>query len=70
MGVRVENGQTADSLPQAPWADADPRVMVVQLSQQLASAYVEMAAMRTYIDQLHQALAVAVPQEEHVQGVG
>jgi hypothetical protein len=57
-------GDLDSQLQQPPWAAVDPEAMIQQLSGQLNACHLEMAAMRAYIGQLHQALAQAVPAEE------
>lgn len=68
MSIKVDNGQAAETAPQLPpWMTVDPEAMIRQLTLQLAGQAQEMAAMRIYIDQLHQALqdaAGTVPAAE------
>lgn len=40
-----------------PWGTVPADAVIAGLSQQIAAQATEMAAMRAYIDQLHQALA-------------
>jgi len=59
MGVRTEhNGHAVEAPPAGgpPWWSVDPNLVVADLSRQLADAATEIAAMRVYIGQLHQAL--------------
>lgn len=51
------NGQDATN---PPWMDVDPRVVVAQLTNQLAGMIQALAMRDAYIDQLHQALAQVV----------
>lgn len=48
-----------------PWLNVTADRLIDQLQRQLVAQTTEMAAMRAYIDQLHQALqaAAVVPQE-------
>lgn len=48
------NGKEADHVP--PWFHVPADAIVQRLSGQIAEQTAEMAAMRVYIDQLHQAL--------------
>lgn len=70
----TEQQQPATTDGQAPpWSNVDPWEVVGQLQAQVARQAGEMAAMRVYIAQLHDGLAVAaasVPQEQPAEGVG
>lgn len=56
------NGSGQEASKRPPWADVPAEALVGQLQMQLAGQAMEMAAMRAYIDQLHQALALAAAQ--------
>lgn len=60
-----------DNGAQAPaWANVDPVAVIQQLTHQLGGLIQQLAMRDAYIDQLHAALAAAVPQEEPAAGVG
>jgi len=72
MGVRMGNGSSVDTSSEQsapPWANVDPWAIIIQLQQRLVSLDTEMAAMRIYIDQLHEALAqVTIGKTEDANG--
>lgn len=46
-----------------PWAEVPAEALIGELTQQVAALTQEIAAMRIYIRQLHQALALATEQQ-------
>lgn len=53
----AENGQAPQQPQGPPWAYVEAAALMAELRLQIAAQAQEMAAMRVYIDQLHQALA-------------
>jgi hypothetical protein len=58
----VDGANAQDALP--PWLRISADALIPQLQQQIASQATEIAAMRAYIDQLHQALQTAAAVEQ------
>ena len=60
--MSMENGQAAmqePTAPAAPWLAVDPGHLIGELQRQIAAQATEMAAMRLYVAQLHDALEAA-----------
>lgn len=71
-GQGAVNGELTPEPQGPPWMAVDPEAIIRGLQGTVAAQATEMAAMRAYIAQLHQALQLAatVPAEETPAGTG